>query len=64
MLIRPSSPSRASEASRDRETCAGGAGAIAPFRERPPWIGCDLQTMRNFLCGGPPDLPGGERLWL
>ena len=34
------------------------------FRERMPWLGCDLQTLRNFLCGAPPDLPAGERLLL
>ena len=34
------------------------------FRERPPWIGCDLQTLRNFLRGGAVELSGGERLWL
>jgi len=34
------------------------------FRERPPWIGCDLQTLRNFLRGGAVELPDGERLWL
>lgn len=37
---------------------------IPPFRERPPWFGGDLQTLRNALCGVPPDLPGGERLAL
>ncbi len=34
------------------------------FRERAPWIGCDLQTLRNYLRGGAAELPGGERLWL
>jgi uncharacterized protein len=34
------------------------------FRERAPWIGCDLQTLRNFLLGEAAELPGGERLWL
>jgi predicted alpha/beta-fold hydrolase len=34
------------------------------FRERAPWIGPDLQTLRNFLCGVPSDLPGAERLRL
>jgi uncharacterized protein len=38
--------------------------AFPGFRERPPWIGCDLQTLRNFLSGDPTELPGGERLWL
>jgi predicted alpha/beta-fold hydrolase len=37
---------------------------IPPFRERWPWFGGDLQTMRNIVCGGPPDLPGGKRLLL
>lgn len=36
----------------------------APFRERAPWFGGDLQTLRNLICGAPPDLPGGERLEL
>ncbi|MGH6839989.1 MAG: YheT family hydrolase [Methylocella sp.] len=40
------------------------AGTIPPFRERPPWFGGDLQTLRNVLCGTPPDLPRGERLLL
>jgi predicted alpha/beta-fold hydrolase len=40
------------------------AEATPPFRERAPWFGGDLQTLRNFLCGVPPDLPGGERLLL
>jgi uncharacterized protein len=40
------------------------AGAIPAFRERPPWLGADLQTLRNLLRGGLPDLPGGERLLL
>lgn len=39
-------------------------GTIPPFRERAPWFGGDLQTLRNFLRGTPPDLPGGERLLL
>lgn len=38
--------------------------AFPSFRERPPWIGCDLQTLRNFLRGDPGELPGGERLLL
>jgi len=38
---------------------------VAPlFRERAPWFGGDLQTLRNFMLGAPPDLPGGERLLL
>ncbi len=37
---------------------------IPPFQERPPWFGADLQTLRNVLCGVPPDPPGGERLLL
>ncbi|SFK41033.1 YheT family hydrolase [Methylocapsa palsarum] len=32
-----------------------------PFRQRAPWFGGDLQTLRNIICGGPPDLSGGER---
>jgi uncharacterized protein len=40
------------------------AGGVLPFRERAPWLGGDLQTLRNFLRGAPPDLPGGERLLL
>ena len=39
-------------------------GDFPAFRERAPWIGCDLQTLRNYLRGGAPELPGGERLWL
>lgn len=39
-------------------------GAIPAFRERPPWLGADLQTLRNFVCGGPPDLTCGQRLLL
>ena len=34
------------------------------FRQRPPWLGADLQTLRNFLCGPAPELPGGENLLL
>jgi predicted alpha/beta-fold hydrolase len=37
---------------------------IPPFHERAPWIGADLQTIRNLLCGVQPDLPGGKRLLL
>lgn len=35
-----------------------------PFRERAPWFGGDLQTLRNMLRGGFPELAGGERLLL
>jgi len=40
------------------------AGTVPSFRERAPWFGGDLQTLRNTLRGTPPDLPGGERLLL
>jgi uncharacterized protein len=40
------------------------AGTIPPFREQAPWFGGDLQTLRNVMRGGSPDLPGGERLLL
>lgn len=40
------------------------AGTVLPFRERTPWFGGDLQTLRYALRGAPPDLPGGERLLL
>jgi len=40
------------------------AATVPPFRERPPWFGRDLQTLRNAIMGAPPDLPGGERLLL
>ena len=40
------------------------AGTVPPFRERAPWIGADLQTLRNVMSGGSLDLPGGERLLL
>jgi uncharacterized protein len=39
-------------------------GTVPPFRERAPWFGGDLQTLRNVVCGTPPELPGGERLLL
>jgi len=39
-------------------------GTVPPFRERAPWFGGDLQTLRNVVLGGPPDLPSGERLLL
>lgn len=45
-----------------RETSS--VSLIPPFRERFPWIGRDLQTLRNMLYPRPPDLPGGERLLL
>ncbi len=39
--------------------------AVPPFRERLPWIGADLQTIRNLLMPNPPGPPGGgERLLL
>ncbi|HET6374843.1 MAG TPA: alpha/beta fold hydrolase [Methylocella sp.] len=34
------------------------------FQERPPWLGGDLQTLRNALLPAPPELAGGERLLL
>ena len=40
------------------------AATVPPFRERAPWFGGDLQTLRNAVRGTPPDLPGGERLLL
>jgi predicted alpha/beta-fold hydrolase len=40
------------------------AATFPPFRERAPWFGGDLQTLRNALLPAPPDLPGGERLLL
>src|SRR5690606_13070741 len=39
-------------------------GMIAPFRPRAPWIGGDLQTLRNQLVRGRSRLAEGERLWL
>lgn len=41
-----------------------GLPSIPPFRERFPWIGTDLQTLRNVLHPHPRDLPHGERLLL
>lgn len=41
-----------------------GIMTIPPFRERFPWIGTDLQTLRNVLYPRPAELPGGERLLL
>ncbi len=40
------------------------AGTFPPFRERPPWFGGDLQTLRNTFHAAPPDLPGGKRILL
>lgn len=40
------------------------AATVPPFRERAPWLGGDLQTLRNVMRGAPADLPGGERLLL
>src|ERR1700732_4425652 len=40
------------------------AETVPPFRERAPWFGGDLQTLRNIVRGTPPDLPRGERLLL
>lgn len=34
------------------------------FRQRPPWLGGDLQTLRNALFPAPLELPGGKRLLL
>ena len=42
----------------------GTAATVPPFRERAPWFGGDLQTLRNVIRGTPPDLPFGERLLL
>ena len=38
--------------------------AIRPFRPRFPWIGADLQTLRNTLWPDAPEPPGGARLLL
>jgi predicted alpha/beta-fold hydrolase len=51
-------------ASSDQHVADLGARTVPPFRERAPWLGADLQTLRNVINGGPPDLPGGERLLL
>jgi predicted alpha/beta-fold hydrolase len=32
------------------------AAAFPPFRPRPPWLGADLQTLRNYLRGRPAEL--------
>jgi len=40
------------------------AATVPPFQERAPWLGGDLQTLRNTVRGAPADLPGGERLLL
>jgi predicted alpha/beta-fold hydrolase len=37
---------------------------IAPFRPRLPWLGGDLQTLRNQLVRPRLALPDGERIWL
>jgi predicted alpha/beta-fold hydrolase len=37
---------------------------IRPFRQRFPWIGADLQTLRNTLLPAATELPGGARLLL
>lgn len=37
---------------------------LPPFRERAPWIGPDLQTIRNNLRPGPREFEGGDRLLL
>ncbi len=47
-----------------RDGIAISAGTVPLFRERAPWFGGDLQTLRNVLRGAPRDLPGGERLLL
>jgi uncharacterized protein len=54
------SPKRAAPPVRDGFEIS--TGTIPPFRERAPWFGGDLQTLRNVLRGATPDLPGGERL--
>ena len=49
------------------KTPADRAGAMAtpPFRQRFPWIGADLQTLRNMIAPSQPGPPGaGERLLL
>ncbi|MEK4032869.1 alpha/beta fold hydrolase [Methylocystis sp. IM3] len=38
--------------------------APPPFRERAPWFGADLQTIRNMLVPRPAEPPGAERLLL
>lgn len=38
--------------------------ALPPFRERAPWFGADLQTIRNILAPRPADFPAPERLFL
>ena len=40
------------------------APAIRPFRPRFPWIGADLQTLRNTLRPAAPEPPGDARLLL
>lgn len=38
--------------------------SVPPFRERFPWLGADLQTLRNTFCPRPSDSPDSERLFL
>ena len=40
------------------------AETFPQFQERAPWLGADMQTLRNAVRGAPPDLPGRERLLL
>jgi uncharacterized protein len=66
-LIEPAlgGSARSGEARNGAPAASNGASPDIPaFQERPPWLGADLQTLRNFLCGGLSDLPGGERLLL
>ena len=57
-------PSAANHSTIDIPVRPSQQGDFPGFRERAPWIGCDLQTLRNYLRGGAPELPGGERHWL
>jgi predicted alpha/beta-fold hydrolase len=46
-------------------THQGALGPIPPFRQRLPWLGADLQTVRNLFMPSPPGPPGdGERMLL
>ncbi|MGD9539986.1 YheT family hydrolase [Methylocystis sp.] len=47
-----------------RREILASAPSLPLFRERAPWFGGDLQTLRNIIIGGPAELPGGERLLL